>query len=466
MPEWTENARVWAEATDVRLEELASCIAEDTARLEIVEAKLDADDVRINLLIKRVEALEKSPPTPGPSPEPPPPPDPSLDYGPRFPVGPQKDVSIPTPYVSIYPGDNVVKIYSEPAGTIFAFEPGVHYYPSAIWLGKDGFQFWGKPGAILDGQNIATAAFNTGAAKPAKDTVIANLTIQNYVSSATTGAILGYKAEGWQILNCEICNNASAGISVSTGSVLIARNHVHHNGRVGITGSLGVGGIIEDNYIHDNNPDEKFPLEGATAASGGAKFTLNENLTIRYNRSENNHGVGLWTDIDCIGTLYERNHCIDNAMEGIFHEISYEATIRENLLENNGHSHGWFYGGGITIGHSRDVEVYNNVLRGNRCGITGTDQCRGSGAYGEYRLQNVYIHGNTIEMLHGKPGTWAAGFATTCGRPVYSSANQYEGNHYRLFSSSLFADQNQKAVSWLDWQQMNQDREGTCSVTY
>ena len=57
---------------------------------------------------------------------------------------------------------------------------------------------------------------------------------------------------------------------------------------------------------------------------------------MRDNHVHHNEGPGLWTDIDNIHTLYEGNLVEHNANVGIFHEISYDAVIRNNIVRDNG----------------------------------------------------------------------------------------------------------------------------------
>ena len=58
-----------------------------------------------------------------------------------------------------------------------------------------------------------------------------------------------------------------------------------------------------------------------------------------------NAGPGLWTDFDNIHTLYEGNTVFLNGEDGIKHEISYDATIRNNVVAANGQSKdNWLWG--------------------------------------------------------------------------------------------------------------------------
>ncbi len=108
-------------------------------------------------------------------------------------------------------------------------------------------------------------------------------------------------------------------------------NAIHHNGQLGM-GGHGTGGLIEGNEIAYN-------LTMGYAAmweGGGAKWAVTTGLTIRGNWSHDNAGPGLWTDINNIDTLYEDNRVEDSEFAGIFHEISYAAIIRNNVIRNNG----------------------------------------------------------------------------------------------------------------------------------
>src|SRR6185295_4962399 len=131
--------------------------------------------------------------------------------------------------------------------------------------------------------------------------------------------------------------------------------------------------------------------------AGGTKFALTRNLVVRNNFVHHNYGPGLGTDINNIDTLYEANTVSDNEQAGIFHEISYRATIRYNTVARNGYAyHAWLWGAGIQIAASPDVEVHDNTLVDNAHGIAAIQQNRGSGTYGMHSVDNLYVHNNTI----------------------------------------------------------------------
>jgi parallel beta-helix repeat protein len=69
---------------------------------------------------------------------------------------------------------------------------------------------------------------------------------------------------------------------------------------------------------------------------GGSKFWATEGLVVRNNVVRDNAGAGLWSDTDNRGVLYEGNLVYRNADDGIKHEISYGAVIRNNTCCLNG----------------------------------------------------------------------------------------------------------------------------------
>ena len=70
--------------------------------------------------------------------------------------------------------------------------------------------------------------------------------------------------------------------------------------------------------------------------AGGTKFWATTGLVVRNSCVHHNAGPGLWTDYDNIDTLYEGNIVFSNANDGIKHEISYDAIIRDNIVAGNG----------------------------------------------------------------------------------------------------------------------------------
>src|SRR5206468_745400 len=142
------------------------------------------------------------------------------------------------------------------------------------------------------------------------------------------------------------------------------------------------GGLVADSELAYNN----YAGYDSTWEAGGAKFCWSRNLTIRHNWAHHNAGKGLWTDGNNIGTVYDSNTASDNTDHGIFHEISYDAVIRNNTAQRNG----W---NGILVSSSPNVEIYGNTVGSNgRTQILGRQDYAGLvGKYGESVLMNFFV---------------------------------------------------------------------------
>ena len=103
-----------------------------------------------------------------------------------------------------------------------------------------------------------------------------------------------------------------------------------------------------------------------------------------------NIGPGLWCDIGCRSVLYEKNVVEGNHDAGIFHEISFDAVIRDNVADTMALDRTWFWGADILISASQDVEVTGNTLtvRPGGCGIMLIDQGRTTDTGGQHKTRD------------------------------------------------------------------------------
>jgi parallel beta-helix repeat protein len=292
-------------------------------------------------------------------------------------------------------------------------------------------------------------AFN---AAGTSNVTVQNLIIEKYASPAQAAALQGDGSSGWIVQDNEFRWNHGMGLRVGNGMRAL-RNKVHHNGQLGMGGKT-VNGLVEGNEIAYNNT-LRFDRNWE---AGGTKFAFTSGLVVRNNYVHHNHGMGLWTDIDNINTLYEGNRAEDNDNCGIFHEVSYAAIIRNNTARRNGFGAGvgWMDGAGILVSSSPNVEVYGNTISGNRNGITAIQTNRGSGAYGPHLTSNLYVHDNTITMARGVTGV-AQNVWTDL---VFTSQNnRFRHNTYYLSTASPFAWLNANRTE-AQWKAYGQDRDG------
>ncbi len=313
----------------------------------------------------------------------------------------------------------------------------------------DRIYFWDDP----TNQNVEISVTATAFSGFASNVTILGLVIEKYATPAGMSAV-GLGA-GWTLIYCEVRLNHYAGVSIYTNSI-VRNSFIHHNGALGMIGA-GDNALVESNEISYNNFAGFNPFWG----SGGSKWVLTSGLVVRNNFSHHNGGPGLSTDIGNIYTLYEGNRIEDNERGGIFHEISYDAVIRNNIARRNGAGKAypwWTTGAGIEVYGSSNVEVYGNTVEDNFQGITGLDDHRGNGRYGPYVLKNLYVHDNVIISRNTEPGTGRTGVVDIDNQTAFMSGNiRFERNQY------MVSDANARGFMWLgertrsEWQSFGQD---------
>jgi parallel beta-helix repeat protein len=367
-----------------------------------------------------------------------------------------------TPTVAIRVGDSwQSKVNASPAGTIFCIAAGTHHRQTVV--PKSGNQFWGAGAlqSIMDGDSATTYAFRAPTTPYPSNVEIHNLVIRRYMPALQAAAVMagaGSKSNatrGWVIADNEITANAGGGIRIGT-KTRVLRNKVHHNWQIGISG-VGDSTLVEGNEIAYNNY-----LKGVSYGweAGGTKFVKTRGLVVRNNYVHHNWGPGLWNDIDNINTLVEGNRVVGNADQGIFHEISYDAVIRNNVVQGNGFDRSsWLWGAGIMVAASPNVEVYGNSVSGNFNGIAAVQQNRGSGAYGTHLVQNLNVHDNTVDVSKGGRSGIAQDIGDTS---VFTSwNNRFVHNTYSLGANAKPFEWMNGQRTELQWKSYGQDQTGT-----
>jgi hypothetical protein len=267
---------------------------------------------------------------------------------------------------------------------------------------------------------VATRAWE-GIGVGAYNVTVRNLIVQKFATEAQVAAIDA--GRGWDVENNEVRLSHAGGIGDAT---MIRHNYVHDNGQIGVGGNapnLTVAGneISYNNYARFCDCWE----------AGGGKWVKAQHLTIQGNFVHDNRGPGLWTDTDNIDVLYRGNVVERNSGAGIFHEASYQAVIRNNVLRGNGFAwKGWLEGAGILVNSSPNVDIFRNVVTNNADGIGITQWDRGSDpTYGPHQVHDISVHDNTITMRRG-----FTGLLQGVGDESYYSSrnNRFEHNTYRL----------------------------------
>jgi parallel beta-helix repeat protein len=306
------------------------------------------------------------------------------------------------------------------------------------------------------GRRVETSVTDVAFTGRASGVTITGLTIEKYASAAQSGAIEGEDGPGWTVEGNVIRWNNGAGVSLGP-STRVLNNHVLANGQLGVGGGDNHAGIvIEGNEIAYNNEAGFDPAWEA----GGAKFWATTNLVVRGNTVHHNHGPGLWTDNDNVGTLYESNLVEDNHWAGIFHEISYAAVIRNNTVRRNGFldPRGWYWRAGILIVDSPSVEIYENTVEDNAHAIVGIQLNRGTGALGPYLITNLWVRDNIIRMQEGQTGL----VTDTGDQSIFTSRNNhFDRNMYYLGPSARYFTWLNRTRTEAEWRSYGQDVTGS-----
>jgi hypothetical protein len=282
---------------------------------------------------------------------------------------------------------------------------------------------------------VATSRFAFNAS--ADNVTVRGLIVEKYAIPAQMGAIgEQFPRAGWLVENNEVRWNHGVGVVIGRGGT-VRNNYIHHNGQMGFGGGGfsqpdGAGIRIEGNEVAHNLWNGTDPgWEG-----GGSKIAFSQGMIVRNNYVHDNAGPGLWTDGDNLNTLYEYNTVTNNGRDGIKHEVSLAATVRNNILIGNGHfNDGWLFGSGILIQNSSDVQAHNNyvsVTRAGGHGISVMEQNRPEGI----QSRNANIHDNDIVY---PIASGISGAVTDTGNSqVFTSVwnIRFDRNHYHAPSTA------------------------------
>jgi len=275
--------------------------------------------------------------------------------------------------------------------------------------------------------------------------LIYGLTIEKYANLAQTGAVHAANGKGWNVKMCEVRYNHGTGIR-TTDSMYVWKCYAHHNGQLGIGGGGANLCIQSCELSYNNTSGYNFSWE-----AGGLKLGKASNTTIQYCNSHNNNGPGLMTDCASKYITYDSNTLSYNQEAGIYHEISYDAVIKNNTITGDGFNPkgtGPWYGAGINVYDSANVQVYGNKLINCANAIIGRQDDRGNGPDGQpYSLKNLSVHDNTITQSSG----YAEGIvaSTAYNGVIYASwNNHFQNDTYNLANSATYKYFFWLAQSW------------------
>lgn len=375
-------------------------------------------------------------------------------------VGPQPSITCPAGATRLKPGMNLPAAVSAATARSFCFEAGVHALAGAI-VPKSGDTFIGEYGAILDGSGWQTSD-PLAAAFLAHNQDIDDVTIRNVViRNMPQRGIQAFKdfSDRWTVENVEIGPTKGTAINLPNDSAL-RFSYVHDNAIGGYAAYQSNRVLFEGNEFTRNGNESKI------AANVGTVF---RNNFVHHNVN------GLWADGDNIDTLYEGNRIEDNSGNGIQHEVSGRAVIRNNRISRNGDSAGF-------ISTSRDVDVYGNVVTDNARAFNLFVSCAAlAEKYAGIMARDLSgnsVHDNTI-TVPSKPDSFAnlLNAASDCtpeqaaaigfNPAAYtngSKGNVFDRNRYQVPSLSGLWFFWQGLKSWPDWQAASKEASGSVSL--
>jgi hypothetical protein len=256
---------------------------------------------------------------------------------------------------------------------------------------------------------------------------VKGLTIEKFSTPAQDSCVGGWESGLFEGNEVRFCH----GIGVSARSHEIVRyNWIHDMGEMGVSSPASTGAVFEDNEISYNNTMGFY----VGWEAGGSKFAGTTRLRVTGNRVHHNIGSGLWTDGDNIHTVYVGNIVTRNSTDGIVHEISFDATIRNNRIRFNGvGAPGTWWGAGILVAASSNVEIRGNSLKGNKRSILLLAQDRGSGPHGSYILRDNDVVHNIVR----RPRSNGLRLDGVSDLSYYTSrGNRFQYNTYYLGAST------------------------------
>jgi hypothetical protein len=303
--------------------------------------------------------------------------------------------SAPQNAIIVPAGDNSSINFTQDNKT-FWFAPGTHTLGtgqfSQIYPGNNS-TYIGAPLAILDGTNHNQYAFSGSAS----NVRIAYLEIRNFGrgnDNNNEGVINHDSGTGWTMEYLYAHNNDGAAVFIGSNNI-VRNNCLKDNGQYGfsmykpqVEGDSAIKNIVIDhNEIAGNNQDDWEHQIIGCGCTGGGKFWDVRGATVTNNYVHDNLSTGLWADTNDIDFKFDSNWIEHNSGEGIWYEISYNATMSRNVIKRNA----WAGGnnnlgspapaiyisesGGdsrlpSTVSGSTDLRINNNLIQDNFSGVS------------------------------------------------------------------------------------------------
>jgi parallel beta-helix repeat protein len=364
--------------------------------------------------------------------------------------------------ISVAPTTNLQTVIdANPINSTFCLQAGTFALTVAA-TPKNGDIFWGAGigSTILDGGNTTNRGI-TGSGTEAGQT---DVTVRNirFTRFTDTGVQQGWR---WTVTQNEFDNNLTGVTPNAYGT--LSFNLIHHNSQYGLANG-GDNLLIDSNDIYANNTGN-YCGGSCLGDAGGSKMVGSSagitGLIWRNNKVHDNLGMGLWNDGNVRATI-EGNTVYENTEGGIFHEISWDAVIRNNILTNNAGAvagQSCFWGAQIHVNNSSNVEIYRNTIISNNGanGICAVSTTRSESSPYSTAVANMSVHNNLVIMNAGAK----SGLVWDPLKSAETTGNSFVANIYRVpntASGTYWSWPTAAAdpATWAQWQSAGQDTTG------
>lgn len=227
---------------------------------------------------------------------------------------------------------------------------------------------------------------------------------------------------------------ASTGLAVYQPDAVVSGNSFNGNGLTGLQANRADDILLVGNRFKGNNA-ERFTLSGEAIGAAGAKVTRTPRAHVEGNRFIANYATGWWCDLGCTDATVVGNVAEDNAVHGLYYEVSSRALVAGNRIVGN-RKHG------VKLSSADHVKLERNTFLGNRISL-GLYNDKRSPESDWYSSQQglpwltfgTEIIGNRfVQRGHGEPFIRRANYRPE-GEEVPPMVSRDHGNTYRRAAS-------------------------------
>ncbi|MFK7844220.1 MAG: right-handed parallel beta-helix repeat-containing protein [Rhodothermales bacterium] len=198
-----------------------------------------------------------------------------------------------------------------------------------------------------------------------------------------------------------VLENITAEWTNGSGFLISGKNHVVRGVRALNNGMSGIRGNTCDNCLVEYSTSKYNNWKGYLPywESGGGKWLYTTNSTFRGLDFSENHGPGLWLDMDNFDNIIEQSRFDSNLGVNLFIEWASNRTIiRNNAFTRARFARPTFYGHGLLIHASQDNMVLYNTFMGNEGGGMRIKTDNRAKSTGNSYYNNLFVANQMIQQ--------------------------------------------------------------------